>query len=195
MDGEDLRVEFSSDEDADGDHVEPHQGGHGRPEGAVDDRVVSEAGDVESVEQGDEEPGCGTEQGSGHDAPPVLRLRRAEVVDHSEYGHAREHGDDPSHQAPDKEDVQPKVVVRVLDHPSLDLVAEDDDKGSEEHRHQGDGNEAEGNDALAPEVPRAARQTIGAAEASMIESMKPDAAKTATAVADQMRRTERAWFI
>ncbi len=56
-------------------------------------------------------------------------------------------------------------MIGVQHHPVLDRVTEGDQQGGEGHRHDADGNEAQGHDAGVPESPRAARETIGAAEA------------------------------
>ena len=95
----------------------------------------------------------------------MLFAAGAEVVDGGEDGHAGEQGDGPSDHAPEDEDDVAEFVVGVVDHPGLDLMAEDDDQGGQRERNQSDGHEEEGAKDAARICPIFAREAIGAAEA------------------------------
>ena len=93
-------VELRAEQDAEGGEVEPDEGGDGGAQGAVDDGVVGDAGDVEAEGEGDGEPEQGGGDGAGGDAAPALFAAGAEMVDGAENGRAGEESEGPAGQPP-----------------------------------------------------------------------------------------------
>jgi hypothetical protein len=161
----DAGVVFAAEEDGNRGDVEPDQGGDAGSERSVNERIVGKPGNVPAEEQGDNEPEHGGHRCSGHYPFPAVRVRGAEMVDNAQDAYTSDKGDRPAHGEPEDEHVAAEFVVGVLDHPELNLVAEDDEERGAAHGDEATGNEKDGQDPLIPEIPGLAVEFIGAQEA------------------------------
>ena len=89
---------------------------------------------------------------------------RAEVVERSKHGEDGDKADRPADQAPKDDDDVAQVVTGIVDHPVLDLMAEDDDQRSQPRGTSTMKYQHEAADAAAPEGPAFGRKPIGAAK-------------------------------
>src|SRR5216683_813919 len=160
-----LNIELGAAEDAQGDDVEPEEKSYTRAEGAVDLRVVGEAGDVPAEGQGGEEPHGGGGDGSREGAPPRLPDRDAHVVDEGDEADAAGEGDRPADDQGDDVDRGADGGYDVHGEPGRDDVTEDDQRAGNGKWDEGEGDEGVGAATAAPEGPAFGREMVGAAEA------------------------------
>ncbi len=100
----------------------------------------------------------------GRHTQPMFLAPGSKMVECGEDGGAGHERDRPADHAPEHQNHETQLVCSALDHPGLDLMAENNHEGGQGQGKQRDRHKQQRANAPAPEAPIVNRQTIGAAK-------------------------------
>src|SRR5271167_1514235 len=157
-------VELGANQNHHRDDVQPDEQRYGSCHRAIDDIVIGEVAQIKAKHQCGGEPQYGGQRGAGQHTMPWLRAWHAMMVNETDDGNAGKRSEDPAQSRPQPEHVWPELVAEVIHNPRLNLVAEHQQNGSEDHRNASEDDQEEGNHALLHQPPDLGH-LVGIAEA------------------------------